>query len=108
MTNRAYKDGYSQIDWSKHKPWVPKPAAMPTGRSDLPCPLVVSDTMDPTQHVDGKHYTSKAAFRATTKREGYIEVGNDPARLRGVTKQKSTKKERHEAVSKAVEQTLGA
>jgi len=45
--------------------------------SDLPRPYVISDTMDPTEQVDGKFYTSKRAFRATGRALGLTEVGNE-------------------------------
>lgn len=108
MTDQAYKDGYNQIDWSKHVPWEPKPVARPTGRSDLACPHFISDTMPATEHVDGNFYESKAAFRAVTRREGMIELGNDPQRHKLLEKQTSTKEDRRAAIDKAVTQTLGA
>lgn len=46
-------------------------------RSDLPRPYVISDTMEPTEHVDGKFYTSKAAFRAVGRAHGLVEIGNE-------------------------------
>ena len=53
-------------------------------RSDMPTPMVISDTMDPTKSMaDGKVYTSKSGIRATYKPSGnpngysYAEVGND-------------------------------
>lgn len=56
--------------------------------SDLPAPMVIGDTIEPTQSmVDGKYYTSKAAIRATYKPSGnkdgkrYVEVGNDSSVL---------------------------
>ncbi len=98
-------DGWVKTDrgWRKVYSAAPDPVAA----SDFPCPRVISDVMPETAHVDGKHYTSKSAFRAVTKREGYVEVGNDPARLKPVTPVKSTKAERSNAVRKAVAQTLG-
>lgn len=43
---------------------------------------VISDEMPPTRHmVDGRYYTSKAKFRATTKAHGCIEVGNETGTL---------------------------
>lgn len=39
---------------------------------------VITDEMAPLRNMaDGKNYTSKAKFRATTKAYGCIEVGND-------------------------------
>lgn len=70
-------------------------------RSHLPAPMVISDAMPPTEHVDGKFYESKSAFRAVTKREGMIEVGNDPARLRKPPKPKPDRKAIHAAVKMA-------
>lgn len=51
---------------------TPKPA-----RSDLPLPNIISDTMPPTEQVDGKFYTSKRAFRAVGRSLGLIEIGNE-------------------------------
>jgi hypothetical protein len=45
--------------------------------SDLPRPMVISDTMDPVEQVDGKFYTSKRQYRAVGKAHGLIEVGNE-------------------------------
>ena len=46
-------------------------------RSELPCPMVISDTMDAVEQVDGKFYESKAAFRAVGRSLGLTEVGNE-------------------------------
>ena len=73
-------------------------------RADFPTPFAISDTMDPTEHIDGKHYTSKSQFRAVTKAHGCIEVGNDPARLRKIERPKADPKARREAVAKAIAQ----
>jgi len=54
----------------------------------FPCPRIVSDSMPLTEHVDGRSYDSKSAFRAVTKREGYTEVGNDTSRFRAPDKPK--------------------
>ncbi len=49
-------------------------------RSNLPAPMLISDHMPECEHVDGKFYTSKSAFRAVTKANGLTEVGNDTSR----------------------------
>jgi len=49
----------------------------PYCRSDLPMPMVISDTMPPTEQVDGRFYESKSAFRAVGKANGLVEVGNE-------------------------------
>lgn len=98
-------DGWEKTDRGWRKSYSPAPD--PVARGDFPCPRVFTDTMEPTQHVDGKHYTSKAAFRAVTKANGYVEVGNDPARLRKPQKPKADPEKRREAVKKAVAQVIG-
>lgn len=52
--------------------WRPKRVA----RSDLPFPMIISDEMPPAEHVDGNTYTSKSSFRKVTRREGFIEIGD--------------------------------
>lgn len=76
--------------------------------SDLASPMVIMDTMPAVQSmVDGKMYTSKAALRATYKPSGnaegkeYVEVGNDPARLRPFKRKKPDTKANVEAIKKA-------
>lgn len=66
-------------------------------KSDIAAPMVMGDTIEPTQSmVDGRYYTSKAALRATYKPSGnkegklYTEVGNDSS----VTNPKPFKKPR--------------
>lgn len=51
-------------------------------RSDLPSPMLISDHMPDCEHVDGKFYNSKSAYRAVTKANGLVEVGNDTARFK--------------------------
>jgi hypothetical protein len=51
-------------------------------RSDLPLPYVISDSMPPTEQVDGKFYTSKRAFRAVGRALGLTEVGNEKPKPR--------------------------
>jgi hypothetical protein len=46
-------------------------------RSDLPCPMLISDTMDAAEHVDGRFYTSKSEFRKVTRANGLTEVGTE-------------------------------
>lgn len=74
------ENGWEKTDRGWRKSYTPEPD--PVARSHLACPRVIGDGMGPTEHVDGKFYESKSAFRAVTKAHGYIEVGNDPARLR--------------------------
>lgn len=73
------------------------------GRSDLPIPMFIRDDMEPTEHVDGRFYTSKSEYRRITKERGYIEVGDDPARLRSKTysKPKPNTKANREALKQA-------
>lgn len=57
-----------------------------SARSDLPAPMLINDTMEPTQSmVDGQYYTSKSQLRSTYKPSGnkegkrYVEMGTDPS-----------------------------
>lgn len=60
------------------QPWPAKCfKPVEVARSGLAFPMVVTDTMPPLEHVDGKFYDSKRAFRAVTRREGYVEIGNE-------------------------------
>lgn len=98
----AYKRGFAAIEW---KPIVHEERAhIAPARSSLPCPMMITDTMDPVEHVDGKFYTSKSQYRAVTKAHGYVEIGNDPARHKRPPKPKPDRKAIKEAVAKAVAQ----
>jgi hypothetical protein len=83
---------------------VRRPPLIPA-RSELPLPSVISDSMEPIEHVDGRFYASKAAFRAVTKAHGLTEVGNEktakPKTRASSTKQQ--KEERRQSIKIAVE-----
>ncbi|MFG1340377.1 hypothetical protein [Xanthobacter autotrophicus] len=56
----------------------------PDRRSDLPCPHIMGDTMDPIRSMaNGKIYDSKAALRASylpggnPQGERFVEIGNE-------------------------------
>ena len=73
-------------------------------RSTLPCPYIISDEMPPTEQVDGRFYTSKAAFRATGRALGLTEVGTEKFKPR--TRPSSTpdaRARRKEALKTAAE-----
>jgi hypothetical protein len=55
----------------------PQDIRLPVRRSDLPCPMLISDDMQAAEHVDGKFYTSKSSFRRVTRENGLTEVGNE-------------------------------
>ena len=102
--NDAYRQGYDRIIWKPAPPEEPKPRIAPA-RGAFSCPMVISDTMDPTEHIDGRFYDSKTKFRAVTKAHGCVEIGNDPARLRKPAKPKADPVKRREAIQKAIAQT---
>lgn len=76
---RAYQDNFKLIDFSKEIVITePKKEREPPKRSDLPCPRLASDIMEPVQsQVSGKMYDSKSALRAEYRATGHIEKGND-------------------------------
>jgi hypothetical protein len=77
----------------------------PVARSDLSAPYVISDTMPPTEQVDGRFYTSKRAFRAVGRSLGLIEVGNEkPKPLVRASMRSEAKRARRESIQRAVEQ----
>lgn len=96
-------DGWIKTDRGWRKSYGPerKPS---DARSDLACPRVSTDTMDLTEHVDGRFYDSKSQYRAVTKANGMVEVGNDPARLRKPGKPKADPNKRRDDVKKAIAQ----
>jgi len=57
--------------------WVVEKRRIGVQRSNLSLPYVISDEMPPVEQVDGKFYTSKAAFRAVGRANGLTEVGNE-------------------------------
>jgi len=75
----------------------------PVARSELPCPTVISDTMPPTEQVDGKFYESKAAFRAVGRALGLTEVGNErPKPKQRATNARAVKETRRQSLRKAI------
>jgi hypothetical protein len=73
-------------------------------RADLPMPYVISDTMPPTEQVDGKFYTSKSAFRRVGRQLGLTEVGTEKLTHK-VVRASSTRKAqegRRNAIRKAI------
>jgi hypothetical protein len=83
---------------------VDKPSA-PVARSSLPCPMVISDEMPPTEHVDGRFYTSKSSFRALTRAQGLTEVGNEKFTPKTrASEDRQVKKQRRETISRAAAQ----
>jgi hypothetical protein len=97
----SYKSNYALIDWSKPLTIERKPQTEPA-RSDLPCPRIMADIMEPVQsQATGKFYDSKSAIRAEYKRLGMVEIGNDPARLRKPKRKPIDRKAVHETLQKA-------
>jgi hypothetical protein len=67
-------------------------------------PFVISDTMPPTEQVDGKFYTSKSAFRRVGRQLGLTEVGTEKLTHK-VVRASSTRKAREgrrNAIRKAI------
>lgn len=76
-------------------------ARPPAARSSLPFPMVISDAMPACEHVDGKFYESKSAYRRVTKAKGLVEVGNDPARFR-----KPVRPDRDKAIEQSIDKAI--
>lgn len=80
--------------------WTNRPPEQAPARSDLPMPMVISDTMPETEQVDGKFYTSKSAFRRVGRQLGLIEIGNEKQKPR---KRFEDKEGRRRAIKTALE-----
>lgn len=74
--------------------------------SDLPCPTVISDTMPPTEQVDGRFYESKRAFRAVGRSLGLTEVGNEKPKPR--KRIVPSREKRMQTIKTAIEQYKAA
>lgn len=72
----------------------------PVARADMPCPMLISDDMPAAEHVDGRFYTSKAAFRQVTRAHGLTEVGTEKLNR---PKPKMSKVAREAGINQAVE-----
>jgi len=82
--------------------WRVDRRSIPVARSSLPCPSVISDTMPPTEQVDGRFYESKRQFRAVGRSLGLIEVGNEKTKPKTrSTDERGVKAKRREAVQRA-------
>jgi len=76
----------------------------PACRSELPVPYVISDTMDPVEQVDGRFYSSKAAFRAVGKAHGLTEVGNEKVKPKvRASEARNIKAARREAIHTSIQ-----
>lgn len=90
----------------EYKPgrWRVDRREVPVARSALPVPHVISDTMPPTEQVDGRFYTSKRAFRAVGRALGLTEVGNEKFKPKTrSTDDRNVKQERRQALRIAAE-----
>jgi hypothetical protein len=60
--------------------------------------------MEPLEQVDGRFYTSKAAFRAVGRAHGLTEIGTEKFREKPrSTESKSVKQQRRAAIKTAIE-----
>ena len=84
--------------------WRVKRTPQNFARSEHPIPYVISDTMEPTEQVDGRFYTSKSAFRAVGRALGLVEVGNEKQKPkpRG-SEDRAVKEARRQALKRAFE-----
>lgn len=62
--------------------------------------MLIGDEMPECEHVDGRFYSSKAAYRAVTRAHGLTEVGTEKLNH---AKPKVSKAERAKGIDRAVE-----
>lgn len=99
----GYRENFALIDFTRE---IPAPARQSVPgqpkRSDLPCPMVLSDIMEPVQsQVTGKVHESKSAIRAEYRAHDVTEVGNDAARFRQKVRPKIDRKQIKATVDRA-------
>jgi hypothetical protein len=71
--------------------------------SSRPRPFVISDTMEPTEQVDGKFYSSKRAFRAVGRALGLTEVGTEKLKPKQrASSDRAVKDARRETIKTAI------
>jgi hypothetical protein len=75
--------------------WRVKRTPQNFARSEHPLPYIISDTMPPTEQVDGKFYTSKRAFRAVGRALGLTEVGTEKFKPKLRARDSARKRARH-------------
>ena len=63
-------------------------------RSALPRPYVISDIMEPVEHVDGRFYSSKATYRAISRAHGLVEIGNEKVKPKQRASERREEKEK--------------
>lgn len=74
---------YAWIDLGDGRQVYRKIEERAVAKSHLPSPMIRSDVMELTQHpVDGQMYDSKSTFSRITRQNGFVEIGNDPSRLK--------------------------
>jgi hypothetical protein len=84
--------------------WVVDKRQSPPQRSNLSAPMLISDEMPAVEQVDGRFYTSKAAFRAVGRAHGLTEVGNEKvAPKRRASDDVTARERRREALKVAKE-----
>lgn len=98
---RAFQSNFAAISFEREIVLPePRQERLPPARSDLPCPRVMSDVMEPVQcQATGKWHDSKSALRAGYKATGMIEKGND--RRPPWKMPRSSRQEVRETVAKA-------
>lgn len=85
---------------------VPKHLAPPLQRrgprSDLPRPMVISDTLHDVVHpATGERYSSKKKFRDETRARGLTEVGNEDFPVRQLPTEAETRQEIQREIAEA-------
>lgn len=101
----SYRENYKLINWNAREITLERKDRTPPARSSLPVPMIISDSMPDAEHVDGKFYSSKSAYRAVTKARGLVEVGNDSGRFRRPDKA-ALAKQREKGIDVSIERAI--
>ena len=65
-------------------------------------PVVISDTIDLVNPIDGKRYDSRSAYDAVARRAGLVEVGTEDLAKHTAQRRELTQRERVDSIKRAM------
>jgi hypothetical protein len=98
MSSKAYREGYSEIQWGE-----PFGTSRIREKGEARAFHYIPDELPHAvqSQASGKFYTSKAKLRQEYRELGYVEVGNDPARMKGYDRPRIDRQKVHETLQRA-------
>ena len=81
---------------------VPKRLAVPLRAAGSTGPVVISDTIDLVNPIDGKRYDSRSAYDAVARRAGLVEVGSEDLAKHTAKRPELSQRERADHIRRAM------